>query len=186
MFFLLIIKVIMHSFLSFSLVFPQLFFFINIRLSRFDSFLFLSSVFKCSFCSSSRLSHIAFFPFFSYILICYFSSTLRLSNFAFFLLLSSIFNCCFCSSSRLSHIAFFPFFNYFLNCSFSLLSRLPCFIFFFCYPLFVNVLFLSLTLSCINLFLFYHFLYSYDVRILTFSSLKIRLSLNRFFLLLPE
>ena len=83
MFLSFIIKVFTHMVLPFFLIFPQLFFFINIKVITPWFFSFLPSIFKYSFKSSSRLSHIAFFTFFSYFLNCYFSKTLRLSRFAF-------------------------------------------------------------------------------------------------------
>ena len=57
----------------FSRISSTVFFSSTFRLQRFSFFLQLSSLFKCSLCSSTRLSCIAFFPFFSYFLNCSFS-----------------------------------------------------------------------------------------------------------------
>ena len=70
---LFIIKVITHSFLFFFLVFPQLFFSFWQRYGyHVVFFLLLSCIFKCFFCSSPRLSCIAFFLFFLVILQIFF------------------------------------------------------------------------------------------------------------------
>ena len=89
-------KVITHSFFSFFLLFPHLFFLINIKATTLlIFFLLLSSFFKCSFCSSPKLSCIAFFIY-SYFLNCSFKSSSRLSYcFFWFFLLSSCFKCSF-------------------------------------------------------------------------------------------
>ena len=107
-------KVITHSFFSFFLLFPHLFFLINIKATTLlIFFLLLSSFFKCSFCSSPKLSCIAFFIY-SYFLNCSFKSSSRLSYCFFWVfLLSSCFKCSFFLSMMLMRINFFSFYDFF-------------------------------------------------------------------------
>ena len=84
LFFFSNIKVITHTFISFFLIFSELFFLIIVQVTM--HFLLLSSFLKCSFFffSFSRLSHIIFFPFFSYFLNSPFSLSSKLFHFSFF------------------------------------------------------------------------------------------------------
>ena len=123
MFFLFTIKVIMYSFSSFFLVFPQLFFFIHIKVIMICLFFLCSHLFlNVFFVHRNVITHSFLSSFFLYFLNCCFSLTLRSTHFTFLLLLSSIIKCPFRSSSRLSRVAFFP-----------------CFLVFFQLFLFINI-----------------------------------------------
>ena len=179
MFLFFIIKVITNKFRHFFLEFTQLFVLINIKAIKFFLLLLFSSVFKYSFCSSSTLSRIASFSFFSYFLNCSFFSNIKVTTLFFFFFCSPLFSNVLSFIIKIITRSFLSFYLvisqlfFFINIKFIALLH---FVFFLCRPLLLNIfLFIIKVITHSFLFFFSYFHNCY------FSSI---LMLSRFLLLL--
>ena len=122
----------MHNFLSFFLVFSQLFFFIIMEVITLVFFFFCCPLFLNVPIFHHQDYHTYFFPSFLYFLNCSFSLSPRLSCLSF----------CFC----------FPCFSFVL---FYYHLGYQAFLFFFCCPLFLNVPFFIIKIIMHNFLSFF-------------------------------